>query len=62
MKSAGAVADGTRSGETPVPGTAGEHVKNAAGTLVVPGAGHFLQWERADLLNQALKYFLRPRA
>ena len=32
------------------------------GPLVVPGAGHFLQWERADVLNQALKYFLRPRA
>ena len=31
------------------------------GPLVVPGAGHFLQWERADVLNQALKYFLRPR-
>jgi pimeloyl-ACP methyl ester carboxylesterase len=30
------------------------------GPLVVPGAGHFLQWERADVLNQALKYFLRP--
>jgi len=28
------------------------------GPLVVPGAGHFLQWERADVLNQALKYFL----
>ena len=32
------------------------------GPLVVPGAGHFLQWERADVLNQALKYFLRPPA
>jgi pimeloyl-ACP methyl ester carboxylesterase len=32
------------------------------GPLVVPGAGHFLQWERADVLNQALKYFLRARA
>jgi len=31
------------------------------GPFVVPGAGHFLQWERADVLNQAVKYFLRPR-
>jgi pimeloyl-ACP methyl ester carboxylesterase len=29
------------------------------GPLVVPRAGHFLQWERADLLNQCLVYFLR---
>jgi pimeloyl-ACP methyl ester carboxylesterase len=29
------------------------------GPLVVPRAGHFLQWERADLLNQCLIYFLR---
>jgi pimeloyl-ACP methyl ester carboxylesterase len=29
------------------------------GPFVVPGAGHFLQWERADLLNQTLIYFLR---
>jgi pimeloyl-ACP methyl ester carboxylesterase len=29
------------------------------GPFVVPGAGHFLQWERADLLNQALAYFFR---
>jgi pimeloyl-ACP methyl ester carboxylesterase len=29
------------------------------GPFVVPGAGHFLQWERADVLNQAVKYFLR---
>jgi pimeloyl-ACP methyl ester carboxylesterase len=28
------------------------------GPFVVPGAGHFLQWERAELLNQALIYFL----
>jgi pimeloyl-ACP methyl ester carboxylesterase len=27
------------------------------GTFVVPGAGHFLQWERADLLNDALRHF-----
>jgi pimeloyl-ACP methyl ester carboxylesterase len=29
------------------------------GPLLVPRAGHFLQWERADLLNQCLIYFLR---
>jgi pimeloyl-ACP methyl ester carboxylesterase len=27
------------------------------GPFVVEGAGHFLQWERADVLNQALRYF-----
>jgi pimeloyl-ACP methyl ester carboxylesterase len=27
------------------------------GPLVVPHAGHFLQWERADVLNQCLIYF-----
>ena len=30
-----------------------EHV----GPFVVPGAGHFLQWERAHVLNQAVRYF-----
>ncbi len=34
-----------------------EHV----GPFVVPGAGHFLQWEAAPLLNQALIYFLADR-
>jgi pimeloyl-ACP methyl ester carboxylesterase len=29
------------------------------GPLFVPRAGHFLQWERADVLNQSLIYFLR---
>ena len=28
------------------------------GPFVVERAGHFLQWERADVLNQALTYFL----
>jgi pimeloyl-ACP methyl ester carboxylesterase len=28
------------------------------GPFVVPGAGHFLQWERAELLNRTLSYFL----
>jgi pimeloyl-ACP methyl ester carboxylesterase len=28
------------------------------GPFVVPGAGHFLQWERAEVLNNALRYFL----
>jgi pimeloyl-ACP methyl ester carboxylesterase len=28
-----------------------------AGPFVVPGAGHFLQWERADVLNGALRLF-----
>jgi pimeloyl-ACP methyl ester carboxylesterase len=27
------------------------------GPLVVPGSGHFMQWERADVLNQSLVYF-----
>jgi pimeloyl-ACP methyl ester carboxylesterase len=29
------------------------------GPFVVPGAGHFLQWERADVLNRALAAFLQ---
>jgi pimeloyl-ACP methyl ester carboxylesterase len=29
------------------------------GPFVVPGAGHFLQWERAGVLNQAIRYFCR---
>ena len=29
------------------------------GPFVVPRAGHFLQWERAELLNRALVAFLR---
>jgi pimeloyl-ACP methyl ester carboxylesterase len=29
------------------------------GPFVVSGAGHFLQWERAELLNRTLTYFLR---
>ncbi len=28
------------------------------GPFVVPRAGHFLQWERAELLNRSLTYFL----
>ncbi|MBA3865013.1 MAG: alpha/beta fold hydrolase [Solirubrobacterales bacterium] len=28
------------------------------GPFVVEGAGHFLQWERAELLNKSLEYFL----
>lgn len=32
---------------------------NRVGPFVVPGAGHFLQWERAELLNGALVAFLR---
>lgn len=30
-----------------------------AGPFVVEGAGHFLQWERAEVLNGALRHFLR---
>ena len=29
------------------------------GPFVVPRAGHFLQWERAELLNRAIDAFLR---
>jgi pimeloyl-ACP methyl ester carboxylesterase len=29
---------------------------NRAGPFLVPGAGHFLQWERADVLNGALRW------
>jgi len=34
-----------------------EHI----GPFVVAGAGHFLQWEAAGVLNQALRYFLADR-
>jgi len=30
------------------------------GPFVVEGAGHFLQWERADVLNGALRWLLLP--
>jgi pimeloyl-ACP methyl ester carboxylesterase len=30
---------------------------NRMGPFLVPGAGHFLQWERAGLLNDALRHF-----
>jgi len=26
----------------------------------VPGAGHFVQWERADVLNGALRWLCPP--
>jgi len=29
------------------------------GPFVVPRAGHFLQWERAELFNRTVEYFLR---
>jgi pimeloyl-ACP methyl ester carboxylesterase len=32
------------------------------GPLVVPRCGHFLQWERSDVLNQSLIYFFRDLA
>jgi pimeloyl-ACP methyl ester carboxylesterase len=32
---------------------------NRIGPLVVPGSGHFLQWERAEVLNGTLIAFLR---
>jgi pimeloyl-ACP methyl ester carboxylesterase len=35
-----------------------EHV----GPYIVRGAGHFLQWEAAHLLNQTIRYFCRPAA
>ncbi len=31
--------------------------RECIGPFVVPGAGHFLQWERADVLNRALAHF-----
>ncbi len=30
---------------------------NRVGPLVVPHCGHFLQWERADVLNESAKFF-----
>lgn len=34
-----------------------EHI----GPFVIPDCGHFLQWEQAEILNQALRYFLLPQ-
>jgi pimeloyl-ACP methyl ester carboxylesterase len=37
---------------------------NRVGPLVIPECGHFLQWERADVLNEVARFFfadLRPR-
>jgi pimeloyl-ACP methyl ester carboxylesterase len=31
------------------------------GPLVVPGAGHFLQWERADVFNPLVAHFFGDR-
>jgi pimeloyl-ACP methyl ester carboxylesterase len=33
---------------------------NRIGPLVIPGAGHFLQWERADVFNPLAAALLRP--
>jgi pimeloyl-ACP methyl ester carboxylesterase len=30
---------------------------NRIGPLVIPECGHFLQWERADVLNEVAKFF-----
>lgn len=35
---------------------------NRIGPLVVPGAGHFLQWERADIFNPLITAVLGPGA
>lgn len=44
-----------------IPGSFCERMEVAfpeiVGPFVVQGAGHFLQWERAGVLNQALRYF-----
>jgi pimeloyl-ACP methyl ester carboxylesterase len=32
-----------------------------AGPFLVPGAGHFLQWEKAELLDSSLRHFMRDR-
>jgi pimeloyl-ACP methyl ester carboxylesterase len=34
---------------------------NRTGPLVVPGAGHFLQWERADIVNPLWTAYFRDR-
>jgi pimeloyl-ACP methyl ester carboxylesterase len=34
---------------------------NRIGPVVVPGAGHFLQWERADVVNPLLVHFFADR-
>jgi pimeloyl-ACP methyl ester carboxylesterase len=40
-----------------------EHAfSDLTGPFLVPRAGHFLQWERADLFNKILIEYLLPRA
>ena len=34
---------------------------NCIGPFVVPGAGHFVQWERAELFNRAATYLFADR-
>jgi pimeloyl-ACP methyl ester carboxylesterase len=34
---------------------------NCIGPFVVPRAGHFLQWERAELFNRSLIYLFADR-
>ena len=36
--------------------------KRRIGPVVVPEAGHFLQWERADVLNELARYFFEGLA
>ncbi len=39
--------------------------RNRTGPVVIPGAGHFLQWERADVVNPLVASFfgdVRERA
>jgi pimeloyl-ACP methyl ester carboxylesterase len=36
--------------------------RELVGPFVVRRAGHFLQWERAEVLNRAIAYFLRDLA
>ena len=31
--------------------------RNRTGPLVVPECGHFLQWERADVLNDVARFY-----
>lgn len=35
--------------------------RNRVGPVVIPGAGHFLQWERADIVNGLIETFFADR-
>ncbi len=54
---AGAVRPRRQRGARLVPRPGPPRLPDCVGPFVVPDAGHFLQWEQADVLNRALAHF-----